>query len=399
MSFEDPHPATRGERSLDEAGLDRLIRMLTGDGWTVLGPVARDGAIGLESVRGIADLPRGLRDEQEKGRYRLVERGDRALFGFVHGPQSLRKVLLPPEEVLYRVEAVDDGFAIRVPDPGPTRLAVLGARGCDLAALAIQDRVWSAGEHRDARYQARREGLLVIAVQCGEPGGTCFCVSMGTGPRAEAGYDLALTEVLEAGEPRYFVEIGSDRGADLMERLGAAAARDRDRQAAAAVSARARERMGRRMDTEGLAQLLVQEAESPHWQAVADRCLACTNCTMVCPTCFCNTSEEKPSLTGEVSERVRLWDSCFTSEFSYLHGGSVRSSVKSRYRQWLTHKLSTWHDQFGTSGCVGCGRCITWCPPGIDLTEEVAALRSGSGEVATRSQAPGTPARPDREGT
>jgi ferredoxin len=70
-----------------------------------------------------------------------------------------------------------------------------------------------------------------------------------------------------------------------------------------------------------------------------------------------------------------VWDSCFNLEFSYIHGGHIRSSVKSRYRQWLTHKLVNWHDQFGTSGCVGCGRCITWCPVGIDLTKEVSVLR------------------------
>jgi ferredoxin len=81
-------------------------------------------------------------------------------------------------------------------------------------------------------------------------------------------------------------------------------------------------------------------------------------------------------LTGAVSERTRVWDSCFTASFSYVHGGSVRATIRSRYRQWLTHKLATWFDQFGTSGCVGCGRCITWCPVGIDITEEAAAIRA-----------------------
>ena len=96
---------------------------------------------------------------------------------------------------------------------------------------------------------------------------------------------------------------------------------------------------------------------------------------MVCPTCFCTTVEDHSDLAGETAERVRSWDSCFTLDFSYVHGGSVRTETQSRYRQWMTHKLASWIDQFGTSGCVGCGRCITWCPVGIDITEEAAAIR------------------------
>jgi sulfhydrogenase subunit beta (sulfur reductase) len=97
---------------------------------------------------------------------------------------------------------------------------------------------------------------------------------------------------------------------------------------------------------------------------------------MVCPTCFCTSVEDSTDVDGDGVVRVQRWDSCFTVDYSYIHGGSVRSSDRSRYRQWMTHKLSTWFDQFGSSGCVGCGRCITWCPVGIDITEEVAAIRA-----------------------
>jgi ferredoxin len=136
--------------------------------------------------------------------------------------------------------------------------------------------------------------------------------------------------------------------------------------------------MGRSMDTSGIKELLYRNLDHPRWDNVASRCLTCTNCTMVCPTCFCTTVEDTTDLTGERAERWRKWDSCFTMDFSYIAGGSVRSSAKSRYRQWMTHKLASWIDQFGTSGCVGCGRCITWCPVGIDITEEVRAIRETS---------------------
>lgn len=152
-------------------------------------------------------------------------------------------------------------------------------------------------------------------------------------------------------------------------------ATDYERQVAEDIVAKTAQQMGRELNTDNLKNLLYQNYEHPRWEDVANRCLSCGNCTMVCPTCFCTAVEDTTDLTGESAERWRKWDSCFTLDFTHLHGGSVRVSTKSRYRQWMTHKLATWIDQFGGSGCVGCGRCITWCPVGIDITEEVAAMR------------------------
>ncbi len=153
------------------------------------------------------------------------------------------------------------------------------------------------------------------------------------------------------------------------------------------VVAKVAQQMGRTMDTAGLKDLLCRNYEHPRWDEVAARCLACANCTMACPTCFCTTVEDVTDLTGTHAERWRKWDSCFSLDFSYIHGGSVRSSARARYRQWMTHKLATWMDQFGTSGCVGCGRCITWCPVAIDITEEVRAIReSEASEMATSAK-------------
>ena len=139
------------------------------------------------------------------------------------------------------------------------------------------------------------------------------------------------------------------------------------------------ERMGRHMDTSGLPDMLQRNLEHPRWDDVAARCLSCGNCTMACPTCFCSDDVESQAPDGETSSRVREWASCFTHDFSYIHGGTVRETTRSRYRQWITHKLGTWWEQFGTSGCVGCGRCITWCPVGIDITEEAAAIQASDG--------------------
>ena len=140
--------------------------------------------------------------------------------------------------------------------------------------------------------------------------------------------------------------------------------------------------MGRRLETAGLPELLARSLESPRWRMIATRCLACANCTMVCPTCFCYNVGDGSDLSRRRAERWRLWGSCFTLEFSYLGAHAVRTEISSRYRQWMTHKLSWWHEQFGVSGCVGCGRCITWCPVGIDITAEAEALRTEAGGPA-----------------
>jgi ferredoxin len=378
-----PSAASANEpRTLRRAQLDELVALLIARGYRVVGPRERDGAIVYGELSGADELPIGRRDEQAPGRYRLAERDDRAVFGFVVGPDSPKRLLHAPVERLFQLRRKERGFEA-VPQPLPSeKTAIIGVRACELRAIAVQDRVMIGGEHVDPRYAARREAVLLVAVSCAEPAGSCFCTSMNSGPRPTSGFDLALTE-LAADDPdahRFLVEVGSDAGASLIDALGLAEADDADQRAADAVASRATENMGRQLDTTGIRELLLDNPEHPRWQEVAQRCLSCTNCTMVCPTCFCTRVDDYTDLAGDTAERVKRWDSCFSLDYSYMHGGEVRSSTQARYRQWLTHKLASWFDQFDESGCVGCGRCITWCPAGIDITEEVAAIRRAQQE-------------------
>jgi len=364
---------------IQREGLDALIRQLSAEGRTVLGPTVDGGAIALGQIGSARDLPEGWTDEQEGGFYRLRRREDRALFGYAVGPRSWKAWLHPAEMRLWRARRTDGAFELEAEDAPIPRYAFLGVRPCELHAIRIQAHVLAGGAHPDPGYRARREEAFLVAVNCGEPGGTCFCASMGTGPGADDGYDLVLTEIPDPGDPggatRFTAEAGSARGEEVLGRIPVREASSGEVDAARAVVEEAAGRMGRSLGAEGLPELLAASPEHPRWGETAERCLACGNCTLVCPTCFCTSVDDTTDLTGEVAERWRRWDSCFAADFSYIHGGSVRGSRASRYRQWLTHKLGTWHEQFGTSGCVGCGRCITWCPVGIDLTEEVAALR------------------------
>jgi formate hydrogenlyase subunit 6/NADH:ubiquinone oxidoreductase subunit I len=380
----DPVHSKRQSLTLD--GLAKLLRGLTADGYTLIGPTVRDGAIVQAEISGLDDLPIGFTDAQEAGTYRLVRRSDArdALFGYSVGPQSYKQLFFVPRLRLFKVRRKDDSFRASGEQADAPRLAIIGARSCDLHAIEVQDRTFLRGPYVDADYEARRRDVFVVAVHCGQAGGTCFCVSMNTGPKATFGFDLALTELFEPH--RFLVEIGSERGAERLEQLNTTEAEDLDVRAAEAIVEDTARSMGRRMDTTDIKELLYRNAEHPRWDDVAERCLACTNCTLACPTCFCSSVEDTSDLSGETAERVRRWDSCFTLDHSYLHGGSVRTSTRARYRQWLTHKVASWIDQFGTSGCIGCGRCITWCPVGIDITEEVSAIRATDGARAEGGQ-------------
>ena len=354
--------------------LDQLIQLLSSQR-TVIGPTVVDGAVRLRPIHGVADLPTGWVDEQSPGSYRVEHQpGVAASFGWAVGPDSLKHVFHPPQRQVFSAERDGDGH-IRFTAAGTSSdpLAMVGVRPCELAAAAVQDRVLAQGPFVDADYVASREDVVVVVVDCGQPAATCFCTSMGTGPRSEYGYDIALTEI--DGGARYVARPGSESGENLLESVGAAPAADADVAAANAVIAGAVEKMDVRLDPERVRVDLSHGARAAEWADVARRCLACGNCTAVCPTCFCtgvvDTTEDG------AWDRTRVWASCFELGFSEVHGRPVRSSIAARYRQWATHKLSTWFDQFGTSGCVGCGRCITWCPVGIDLIEEARRVRPG----------------------
>ncbi|MBS4729321.1 4Fe-4S dicluster domain-containing protein [Mycobacterium sp. SM1] len=362
---------------LDAAGLERLVGVLIERGYRVVGPTVRDSAIVLAELESADELPCGWGVDVGPGHYRLLRRDDDAVFAHSAGPQSVKRFLHPPRRRLWAAERsgeLVDSAAEEAP-----RYAFIGVHGCDLAAIATLDRVLGRGVYPDGSFVNRRRRLFVVAVNCTEPGALCFCASMGTGPAAGPGYDLALTEQLGDAGRRYLVDVGTPHGAEVLAALPHREAGADEISRARADVATASHRMGRRMPQVDHRELLIRSRESPQWEEVAGRCLTCGNCTMVCPTCFCTSTDDVTDLTGEHAERWQHWASCFEFDFTYIHGGSVRQSGASRYRHWLTHKLGSWHDQFGMSGCVGCGRCIAWCPTGIDITAEMTKLARADG--------------------
>lgn len=412
-------PAMR--QLLPKARLDDLIRLLQGDGFEVVGPRIEKGAIVYGQLLSASDLPIGWTDRQSPGTYRLEKRNDGAYFGYAVGPHSWKKYLFPPMLQLWQARRTESGFEVTEEQPEPPRRAFLGVRSCEVHAIAVQDRVFlnRDGRFTDPCYARARERMFLIAVECEHPAGTCFCASMGTGPNVRPEHvpassvesekgddcsrgrlslplapprsaasepessssppacDLVLTELDDA----FVIRATSAAGESVVGRLGVLEATPEQCAEAGRRVEAAAASMGRTLDVTGIRDLLHENQNHPRWGHVAQRCLACTNCTLVCPTCFCSSVEEVADLSLENAERVRRWDSCFNPEFASVHGGNFRPSIRGRYRQWLTHKFASWHDQFDVSGCVGCGRCITWCPVGIDVTEEITAIRTTAGQV------------------
>ena len=358
--------------------LQSLISALQEAGFACVGPQVAQGAIVYDAITSAAQLPWGIRDHQSPGEYRLEKLDEKKAFAFSNGPQAIKPLLFKPIETVWRAERNSAGkleFNSHIPNEQP--IAIIGARACDLAAMVIQDKVFLEKERPDIRYQQRRAALFIVAVNCTYASNNCFCVSAGTGPHINHSFDILMTELNDG----FVIQSGSLRGEEILQTLNLESSTSTQCQKAKTAVNAAATMQTKRIPFDNqreLRDLLFANLGHPRWDAVAERCLSCGNCTAVCPTCFCHSEKDKPSLDGMNTEHQREWDSCFTAGHSELAGHPIRETTKERYRQWLTHKVGSWFDQFDSSGCVGCGRCSTWCPVGIDIAEELAAISGES---------------------
>ncbi len=361
----------KGLSFLARDDFSHLLRALHKAGFQVIGPQVRDGTIVFDTLNNIEQLPQGVHDQQTPGSYRLETSDSPRYFAWANGPQAIKPLVFTPRETLWSSERGKDGslsFSENTPEVKPT--AIIGARPCDIAALYIQDKHFLQQEKVDPYYKTRREQLLLIVVNCTHPADSCFCASTGDGPEAHYGFDIALTEL----DDGFLISAHNQRGNELIAQLPTQAATEAQQQAAQHALKQTAEKQTRQLPTGNLNDKLFKNLKHPQWADIGERCLSCGNCTAVCPTCFCHSEGELAAFDGQSSEHTREWGSCFSPGHSYIHGITIRADASNKYRQWMTHKLGSWHAQYGRSGCVGCGRCITWCPPGIDITKEVVII-------------------------
>lgn len=360
---------------IDKKSFKLLLLKLQQLNYQLIGPTLNNGAIIYDKIESDSSLPIGWTDEQSAGIYRLIKRNDQAYFGYNSTPQSWKRFLHSPKSKFLQLKKIKNKITLTEENPRLPKLAFVGVRACDLTAIKILDKVFIDNTFTDSTYQKQRQNIFIISVNCTQAGSTCFCSSMKTGPKAVNSFDLSLTEVIENDRHYFLVTVGSERGDKILKDIPHKEANELEINSAENAIQKTASEMVRKVETDNIKELLYRNSENKNWHETAKRCLNCANCTMACPTCFCTTIEDVTDLAGNIAERWRLWDSCFTMDFSYIHGGSIRPSVYARYRHWLTHKFAAWQDQFGTIGCVGCGRCITWCPVGIDITEEIKEIQ------------------------
>ncbi len=355
----------------------RLIFDRLKDSYKLVGPRVENDVIVLTEMD-FHDIPAGYKDLHGKGVYRLSGNKDSNTFSFSLGPDSFKRFLSPPVREIFAFKKSKKGISANVSSKEEKPTAFIGMRACDISALKLYDKVFLEGPVRDTGYDSLKRNSLIIAVNCLYPNGNCFCDSLGTGPEVRDGFDLAITEIQDS----FLLETGSSKGSEILNGLTIEEVSDKEMDEKNSRTEDCKKTIKRHIKVNDLPWVIYRNPEHPRWTDVASRCLACGNCTQVCPTCFCNSSYDRLELSGiskksrEISgNKVRAWDSCFSKNFARVHGGNFRPSRRARYRHWMTHKLAYWIEQFGSPGCVGCGRCITWCPVGIDITEELEAIR------------------------
>lgn len=354
--------------------LQSLLDVLQQDAYDCIGPQVRDGTIIFDHITSVEQLPQGISDRQSPGSYSLEQRNTEKYFDWANGPQAIKPLLFTPREKLWQSQQSDDGqISFNSCEPELKPIAIIGARACDVAAMKIQDQHFLQQQFVDPYYQARRNNILIIAVNCGHPAETCFCHSTGDGPfvdnNTDTGADIVLTELKHG----FLIKAHTDQGEKILAKLNVQDCTEEQLKESAAIASGAA-KQNRQLPAVDIRTHLLNELDNDAWHRIAEECLSCGNCTAVCPTCFCHSENDVPELEGKSSSHYRDWDSCFSQGHSYIHGITIRSQTSQRYRQWLTHKFASWYDQYGRSGCVGCGRCLTWCPVGIDVTESITKL-------------------------
>jgi sulfhydrogenase subunit beta (sulfur reductase) len=357
--------------AVGKAALGDILGALSSAGYTLVGPRVRDNAIIYDRLESSEQLPVGCITEQAPGRFRLRQGETARVFDFIPGAASWKQFLFPPRQELFQLHKNGKEWKVADGIPSTEAFAFIGVRACELAAIQIQDRAFLRDDYADATYRQRRNRVFILAVNCLQPAGTCFCATMRTGPEAASGFDVCLTEL----DDHFLVKIGSALGQDIVQGIPSEPASGFHLDVAQRALQDAAAKATCEIEPATCAEDIMSSLEHPHWAEVAERCLSCANCTLACPTCFCWDVIDQTNLTGTETRRERVWDSCFNPGYSYQAGGNIRPSIESRYRQWLSHKFGSWKEQYGVLGCVGCGRCITWCPAGIDTRVEVATLQ------------------------
>jgi Pyruvate/2-oxoacid:ferredoxin oxidoreductase delta subunit len=324
------------QKILPKPDLSRLIEEWKA-GATVYGPVRHRDIVAFEPLTG-----------SDEGELCLAA-------NTCYPPKSL---FLPQSEPMLRagmlgLEPVEALTAKRV---------VLGIRPCDARACQLLDHVFAGAEYADPYWSEKRRQTTLVALGCTDPCQTCFCTSVGSGPFDGRGVDVVLTDIGDG----YVAETNSERGHALLETLTDAS--QNQIEAASKAKVRAREAVKEPFELDGIVDTLYSLFDDEVWYEVQQSCLGCGVCTFLCPTCHCFDIVDE----AQRGERVRNWDTCMFRIYSQeASGHNPRPTNVERTRQRILHKYAYFIEWFDEVGCTGCGRCVRYCPAGIDIRQTI----------------------------
>jgi len=354
--------------------LTQIVAVLMAEGYTVIGPKDKKLALNLEKLSSPDELALGFVSEEKEGYYRLKPAKTLAIDA-AKPMNSPKYYTEKANQLLYTASQVNNQWEFKTAVVEPEPIAFFGLNACDVASLYILDLTFKQ-EFKDPVYEKNRQAVqFVVGVNCTHPGNNCFCSTYNTGPRLTYPYDLGLTCLGET----YLVEAGSQKGKEVLAKLKSEPASQAHLQQKETLLEKAKKQMSKAFNLKKACQVLADNYEHPYWDEPSERCLSCANCINVCPTCYCYQIYRRANLSADEVAVFRSLDACHHLEFAAVHGGNFRPRRVDRLRHWVNHKIFWTIEQYGVPGCVGCGRCITWCPTAIDITEPV--FRLGGREV------------------
>lgn len=256
--------------------------------------------------------------------------------------------------------------------------AIFGIRPCDLTGVIVLDRFFLGQEFVDDVYKEHRKRMFIVSNTCVVPFKQCFCVCTDSGPAADEGYDLNLTEIGDM----YLVEAGSEKGKAFAEKMGLKAAGDEY----IALKKKAVDKsisLFEELATDNKAwisrvmnRVTTGFIKDDVWKHIGNQCFECGACSFVCPTCSCFNIEDHNRFDGS-TDRLREWDSCSFEGYTKMAGDhNPRHPVEDRRNKRFFCKLSySQSKKYLRPGCVGCGRCQWVCPGDIGLPNVVTYIR------------------------
>lgn len=279
--------------------------------------------------------------------------------------KPLKEIFFPQSEMMFHYERRAGRTEVLIPqDSGRDRVA-LGGRPCDIQAILLLDLVFGANAPPDVYYLEKRNRTTIVALACHAPLSTCFCNVVGGGPFRREGSDLFMVDLGEA----YLIEFLTPKGESLSENPFLKKPTPKEVDQAREVEGKAINKVSSNLfSIERIDQKLDQMLDSPFWDRVHEKCLGCRVCTYLCPTCHCFDIRDEGNESG--GRRVRNWDSCLSALYSLeTSGHNPRPTNRERTRQRLMHKFNYIPKNLGRIGCVGCGRCIQYCPSQFDIRQ------------------------------